>query len=114
MFKVWYLAYISHNGQRRIKILAMRHTDEQSEYLKRSFEGVLILTRKDGQNQGEPKFGFVGDYYVPHALLESKGVTNDCIAKGVAVAGSDDKWKAIELEVEKASYGKEPFCFTKY
>jgi hypothetical protein len=114
MLRVWYLSYINHKGQKRIKILAIKQTDEQSEYLKRAFEGVLILSRKDGRSQGEPTFGFVGDYYVPRNLLEKHDITSDCIAKGIAVAGSEGKWKAIELSVDKASCVKELLGFTKY
>lgn len=81
-----------------VEVLKAETSDNVNEDIIKSFSGYLELKYREGYDNGEPDFAFVGDYYVHKSILRKYSITSDCQVKGRAIYTGDGKWKVFEIE----------------
>lgn len=99
--RITYYVKKNKDGKKRIKFLNVQTTDEVNSNVARTIDGTLVMKYHNPydeyEDDSEPDFAFIGDYYVHKKLLRKYKITKDCHVKAKAVLGGDNKWKVYEL-----------------
>ena len=83
-----------------VEVLKAEATDKVNNRLIKDINGTLELKYRYFDDDGDPDFAFIGDYYVHKSILDKYKIDSDCHVNAKAIYTGNGKWKVFEITPE--------------